>query len=242
MAAMETREVFLPARVLEICMPEWESADDAALSRAVGEAMEHAYWHWRWVMAIRQYQCRLVVVQHREANGSEMMPHYQLGDLFTLSQWHPERALVEAQTLVAESGDGLTFDLPVDKEMIEEWEELASASDLEDDNALEILASAMVLLDDAHDTYVEELGEGFYVATRGVERDLDRLLMDGFGRWSSETMQVVDRLATVAQPYIFTEEPEGVKTPVPLVYQPEVVDEVEGDAPGPVKVGGPWNG
>lgn len=225
MAAMETREVFLPARVLEACLPEWETADDATLSRAVGETMEHAYWHWRWVMAIRQYHCRMVVVQHREANGAEMMPHYQLGDMFTLSQWHPERALVEAQTLLAESGDGLTFDLPVDKEMIEEWEELAGASELDDDNALEVLACAMVLLDEAHDAYVEELGEGFYVATRGVERDLDRLLMDGFGRWSNETMQIVDKLATVAQPYIFTEQPEDMKTPVPLVYQPEVTED-----------------
>jgi len=51
---IETKEVFLPARVLEMCLKNWEDAEDAALARAVGEAMEHAYWHWRWIMAVRQ--------------------------------------------------------------------------------------------------------------------------------------------------------------------------------------------
>lgn len=220
----------MPAKVLDACLKGWEEADDEALSRAVGEAMEHAYWHWRWLMAVRQHKCRLVVVQLRDARGMEMMPHYQLGDLFTLSQWHPERALVEAQTLLAESGDGLTFDLPVDPEMLREWGELGEAFDLESDGALEILGSAMVLLDQAHDDYVEELGEDFYIATRGMERELDALIADEFGRWSAETMQIVDRHATVAMAQVFPEVPEGMTTPVPIVYQPEIIEGEEEDA------------
>lgn len=229
MPPIETREVYLPAQVLEACMKGWEEADDEVLSRAVGEAMEHAYWHWRWLMAVRHYKCRLVVVQVRDARGVEMMPHYQLGDLFTLSQWHPERALVEAQSLLAESGDGLTFDLPVDSEMLREWGELGETFDLDSDSALEVLGSAMVLMDQAHDAYVEELGEDFYIATRGMERDLDSLVADEYGRWSAETMQIVDRHATVAMTQIFPEVPEGMTTPVPVVYQPEIVEEDDDD-------------
>jgi hypothetical protein len=227
---IETREVYLPAKVLEACLSGWEDAEDEVLSQAVGEAMEHAYWHWRWLMAVRHYKCRLVVVQVRDARGVEMMPHYQLGDLFTLSQWHPERALVEAQSLLAESGDGLTFDLPVDPEMLREWGELGEGFDIESDSVLEVLGSAMVLLDQAHDAYVEELGDDFYIATRGMERDLDSLVADEFGRWSAETMQIVDRHATVAMAQIFPEVPEGMTTPVPIVYQPEIVEGEEEDA------------
>lgn len=230
MPPLETKEVYLPARVLDACLKGWEEAEDDALALAVGEAMEHAYWHWRWLMAVRQFKCRLVVVQLRDARGVEMMPHYQLGDLFTLSQWHPERALAEAQTLLAESGDGLTFDLPVDAEMLQEWSELGDAFDLDSDGALEVLGSAMVLLDQAHDAYVEELGEDFYIATRGLERDLDMLIADDFGRWSAETMQIVDRYATVAMAQIFPEVPDGMTTPVPVVYQPEIVEGEDSDA------------
>ena len=222
----ETKEVFLPAQVLDICLSNWEEAEDEVLAKAVGEAMEHAYWHWRWLMAIRAHKCRLVVVQLRDARGEDMMPHYQLGDLFTLSQWHPERALAEAQTLLAESGDGLTFDLPVDPEMMEEWGDLAQAFEVDDENALELLGAAMVLLDHAHDTYVEELGEDFYVATRGLERDLDALISDEFGRWSAETMQIVDTHATLNMAQVYPVPPKD-KKPVPLVYQPEIVDEEE---------------
>lgn len=221
---METKEVFLPAQVLDICLKNWDEAEDEVLAKAVGEAMEHAYWHWRWLMAIRAHKCRLVVVQMRDARGEDMMPHYQLGDLFTLSQWHPERALAEAQTLLAESGDGLTFDLPVDAEMMKEWGELAGVFDVDEDNALELLGAAMVLLDHAHDTYVEELGEDFYIATRGMERDLDALIIDDFGRWSAETMQIVDRHATTAMAQVYPVPPKD-KTPVPLVYQPELSDD-----------------
>jgi hypothetical protein len=222
---METKEVFLPARVLDACLKGWDEAADEVLSRAVGEAMEHAYWHWRWIMAVRQYHCRLVVVQLRDPRGEELMPHYQLGDLFTLSGWHPERALVEAQTLLSESGDGLSFDLPVDPEMMTDWKRLAAQFDIEDDNVMEILGSAMVLLDQAHDQYVEELGEAFYVATRGLERDLDKLIADDFGRWSAETMQIVDTLKTVNMAQVFPEVPEGMTTPVPVVYQPDIEDD-----------------
>jgi len=227
--ANETREVFLPARVLDICLKNWDDADDEALAKAVGEAMEHAYWHWRWLMAVRAHRCRLVVVQLRDPRGQELMPHYQLGDLFTLSQWHPERALAEAQTLMAESGDGLTFDLPVDAEMMDEWTELGEAFDLDGEAALDLLGVAMVLLDHAHDTYVEDLGEDFYVASRGLERDLDNLVADEFGRWSAETMQIVDRHATVGMAQIFPYLPDGMTTPVPLVFQPEAGDDEEGD-------------
>lgn len=227
---METKEVFLPARVLDACLKGWEEADDAALARAVGETMEHAYWHWRWLMAVRQFRCRLVVVQVRDARGEEMMPHYQIGELFTLSGWHPERALVEAQTELAESGDGLSFDLPVDHEMLAEWESIARSFDLDEESAMEMLGCAMVLLDQAHDQYVEELGENFYIATRGIERDLDNLIADEYGRWSAETMQVVDKGSTVAMAQIFPEVPEGLKTAVPLVYLPEIVEQADEDA------------
>lgn len=195
------------------------------LSRAVGEAMEHAYWHWRWVMAVRQFRCRLVVVQVRDARGVEMMPHYQIGELFTLSGWHPERALAEAQTLLAESGDGLSFDLPVDHEMIAEWTQIAKVFDIDEDNVLELLGSAMVLLDQAHDKYVEELGENFYVATRGLERELDNLIADEYGRWSAETMQIVDKTSTMGMAQVFPEVPEGMTSAVPLVYLPDIIEE-----------------
>ena len=226
---IETKEVFLPARVLDACLNGWEDADDQLLARAVGEAMEHAYWHWRWLMSVRANKCRLVVVQVRDARGVELMPHYQIGELFTLSGWHPERALAEAQTLLAESGDGLSFDLPVDSEMLSEWGEIADVFDLEDDSAMELLGSAMVLLDQAHDKYVEELGENFYIATRGIERELDNLIADEYGRWSAETMQIVDQPSTVAMAQIFPELPAGMKTPVPLVYLPDVIDEADED-------------
>lgn len=226
---LETKEVFLPSRVLDACLKGWEEADDDKLALAVGEAMEHAYWHWRWLMAVRAHKCRLVVVQVRDARGDEMYPHYQIGELFTLSGWHPERALIEAQALLNESGDGLTFDLPVDEEMLGEWEELGEAFDLDAEGALEILATAMVLLDEAHDGYVEELGEDFYVASRGLERDLDALVGDEFGRWSAETMQIVDRMATVNMTQIYTHVPDGMTTPVPIVYQPEVGEDDENE-------------
>lgn len=226
---IETKEVFLPAKVLEACLKGWEEAEDILLARAVGEAMEHAYWHWRWLMAVRQFRCRLVVVQVRDARGEELMPHYQIGELFTLSGWHPERALAEAQVLLAQSGDGLTFDLPVDNEMLAEWGEIAKVFDLDDDSALELLGSAMVLLDQAHDAYVEELGENFYIATRGIERELDALIGDEYGRWSAETMQIVDKTSTVAMAQIFPEAPEGMKTAVPIVYLPDVIDEADED-------------
>lgn len=224
---METKEVFLPSRVLDICLKGWEEADDAALARAVGETMEHAYWHWRWLMAVRGKKCRLVVVQVRDARGVEMMPHYQIGELSTLSGWHPERAIAEAQTLLAESGDGLTFDLPVDPEMIAEWGGIARNFDVDEDSALELLGTAMVLLDHAHDAYVEELGENFYVATRGLERDLDALIGDEYGRWSAETMQVVDTGKTTGMAQIFPEVPDGMTTPVPVVYLPEIIEEAD---------------
>lgn len=226
---IETKEVFLPARVLDACLKGWEEADDMQLAKAVGEAMEHAYWHWRWLMAVRQYRCRLVVVQVRDARGVELMPHYQIGELFTLSGWHPERALAEAQTELAESGDGLSFDLPVDHEMMAEWGEIARAFEIDDDGAMEVLGSAMVLLDQAHDAYVEDLGENFYIATRGLERDLDSMIADDYGRWSAETMQIVDKTSTVAMTQIFPEVPEGMTTAVPLVYLPEVIEEAEDD-------------
>lgn len=222
---IETKEVFLPAKVLDACLKGWEEADDQLLARAVGEAMEHAYWHWRWLMSVRANKCRLVVVQVRDARGVELMPHYQIGELFTLSGWHPERALAEAQTLLAESGDGLSFDLPVDSEMLEEWGEIAEVFDLEDDSAMELLGSAMVLLDQAHDAYVEELGENFYIATRGLERELDNLIADEYGRWSAETMQIVDQASTVGMAQVFPEVPAGMTTAVPLVYLPDIIDE-----------------
>ncbi len=226
---IETKEVFLPSRILEMCVKGWEEADDAALARAVGEAMEHAYWHWRWLMAVRAKKCRLVVVQVRDARGVEMMPHYQIGELSTLSGWHPERAIAEAQTELAESGDGLTFDLPVDSEMMSEWVSIARSFDVDADSALELLGSAMVLLDNAHDAYVDELGENFYVATRGLERDLDALIGDEYGRWSAETMQVVDKHSTVGMAQIFPEVPDGMTTAVPIVYLPEIIEEAEDD-------------
>lgn len=226
---LETKEVFIPARVLDICLTNWDDADDGVLARAVGEAMEHAYWHWRWLMAVRAKKCRLVVVQVRDARGEEMMPHYQIGELSTLSGWHPERAIAEAQTELAESGDGLTFDLPVDAEMMAEWGEIARSFDVDEDSAMELLGAAMVLLDHAHDAYVEELGENFYIATRGVERDLDALIADEYGRWSAETMQIVDKTSTVGMAQIFPEVPEGMKTAVPVVYLPEIIEEAEDD-------------
>jgi hypothetical protein len=227
---METREVFLPAAVLSKCLETWETADDMVLAKAVGEAVERAFWHWRWLMSIRQYACRLVVVQHRDAHGTEMMPHYQLGDLLTLSGWHPERALEEARTLLDNSGDGLTFDLPVDAEWMAEWDEIVDAMEMEEESEddfsnVELLTTAMLLMDEAHDVYVEELGEDFYIATRGPERNLEQLLDDPYGRWSHETMQIVDRDASAAQVHIFTEQPDGMKTKVPIVYQPTVPDE-----------------
>jgi len=190
-------------------------------------------------MAVRHYQCRLVVVQHRDAAGEEMMPHYQLGELNTLSGWHPERALAEAATLTQESGDGLTFDLPVDDDWMAEWQEISGAFDMDDVadgdevNELELLTTAMLLLDKAHDDYVNDLGDDFYVATRGPEHLLNNLMDDPYGRWSTDTMQIVDRDGSAVQVHIFTEQPEGITTPVPLVYQPEVGDDDEdGDDEG----------
>lgn len=230
---MQTEDVFLTAEALALIDPNWEALDDDELSEAVGEALEHAYWHWRWVMAIRDKRCKLVVVQYKDARGAEMNPHYQIGELFTLSQWHPERAVDEAKALVASSGDGLNFDLPVDDELLGEWEKMADALGVpetlsEDESEMDVMVNAMLLLDAAHDRYVEELGEDFYVATRGVARDMERLLHDPFGQWSRETMQVVDKTATQGSVHIFPDPPEGAA--VPVVYQPEVV--MEEDARG----------
>ena len=230
----DLKAVYLPAKVLRMCMVGWEQADDAELTQAVGEAMEHAYWHWRWLQAVRAHKCRLVVVQHKDANGKEMMPHYQIGELFTLSQWHPERALAEAQDLMSQGEEGMEFDLPVDDELLEEWDELADMAGLEDEGSFQLLISAMILLDEAHDRYVEELGEDFYVATRGVTRDLERLLADNFGRWSTETMRIYDRTSTVGETLVFPESAGDIlremKQPVPVAVQPEVVGE-EGEEP-----------
>ena len=225
MAEMDTREVFLPAEVLDACLENWDSAEDEALAKAVGEAMEHAYWHWRWVLAVRANRCRLIVVQGRDAVGKDMDVHYQLGDLFTLSGWHPERAMIEAQKLLAEAGDGLTFDLPVDADRLEEWGKLAEAHELEGEGALEILSTAMVLMDAAHDDYVAELGENFYIASRGQERDLRLLTQEEAGQWSLSTVQVVDKHATVNDVHIHMEPSEDAKKPVPVAFAPVVDDE-----------------
>ncbi|MCP5405511.1 MAG: hypothetical protein H6922_04745 [Pseudomonadaceae bacterium] len=225
MTVLETREVFLPDVVLKHCLPEWETAEDEVLSQAVGEAMEHAYWHWRWVMAIREHRCRLVVVQASDADGKEMDVHYQLGDLFTLSGWHPERALVEAQGLLAEASDGLSFDLPVDAEMLAEWDQLAAVHDIEEENKLEVMASAMVLMDAAHDDYVEDLGPDFYIATRGLERDVRLLTGEEAGQWSLSTPTIIDRVATVNDVHVHTEPSGDPRKPVAVVYAPEVEDE-----------------
>lgn len=238
MAKVETREVFLPAKVLDLCLEGWDDAADEELSQAVGETMEHAFLHLRWLVAIRQHRCRLVVVQLKNPQGEELNPHYQLGDLLTLSGWHPERALEEARELVAESGDGLTFDLPVDDDMLADWDALASALGVEepesrdDPSPLELLASAMVLLDAAHDDYVQDLGEDFYIATRGAARAVDALLADPFGHWSAETMQVIDpNSTTTPQTQLYPDPPASLEGKVPVVYQPSITNEAEEDEP-----------
>jgi len=230
----ETREVFLPAKVLDLCLEGWDDAADEELSQAVGETMEHAFLHLRWLLAIRQHRCRLVVVQLKNPQGEELNPHYQLGDLLTLSGWHPERALEEARELVAASGDGLTFDLPVDEDMLADWDALATTLGVEasaspdDPSPLELLASAMVLLDDAHDDYVQDLGEDFYIATRGTARAVDALVADPFGQWSAETMQVIDPApATVGQTQLFPDPPAALEGKVPVVYQPNLANDEE---------------
>ncbi len=229
MPKTETREVFLPAKVLELCLEGWDDAADEELSQAVGETMEHAFLHLRWLLAIRQHRCRLVVVQLKNPQGEELNPHYQLGDLITLSAWHPERALEEARELVAESGDGLTFDLPVDDDMLADWDALAATlgveaqDNLEEPSPLELMASAMVLLDAAHDDYVQDLGENFYIATRGSARAMDTLCADPFGHWSAETMQVIDpNPGTSTQTQLFPDPPTALEGKVPVVYQPTV--------------------
>ncbi len=230
----ETREVFLPSKILELCLEGWEDATDDALSQAVGETMEHAFLHLRWLLAIRQHRCRLVVVQLKNPQGEELNPHYQLGDLITLSGWHPERALEEARELVAESGDGLTFDLPVDDEMLQDWAELAESLGIEapagpdEPNELELLAAAMVLLDAAHDDYVQDLGEDFYIATRGIARAVDALCADPFGEWSAETMQIIDpNQTTTAQTQLYPDPPTALEGKVPVVYQPSIIADPE---------------
>jgi hypothetical protein len=218
----EVREIYMPARVLAACMPDWDSADDGDLSQAVGDALEHAWWHWRWLLAIREHKCRLVVVQLRDGQGHELYPHYQIGDMFTLSQWHPERAVADAQVLLASSGDGLSFDLPLEADLVAELEKLGAKLGVDsDEGVLDVVISAMLLLDEAHDKYVEELGDDFYIATRGIERDLDRLLDSPDGRWSNDTMQIIDTRATITMNQIYTENENG-ETPenVPVVYQP----------------------
>lgn len=232
------QEIFLPAKVLRVCLQahhgnavkDWQELDEELLFREVGESLEHGWWHWGWLQAVRRHKCRLVVVQAQDAKGDDMYPQYQLGDLFTLSGWHPERALAEAEKLLDESdGDGLMVGIPADQGLLEAWSELADEHNLDEENALDVLAGAMILLDHAHDRYVAELGDAFYIATRGLERDLDNLLDDEEGRWSAETMQIVDKHATVSQVHIFTEQPEYLEKPVPLVYQPVVGDAEENE-------------
>lgn len=232
---LQTEEIFLSAEVLALIDPDWENMTDEDLSEAVGEFLEHAYWHWRWLLAVRDKRCKLVVVQYKNAQGAEMNPHYQIGEFFTLSGWHPERAAEEARSLV--NGIGETFELPVDEDLLTEWEQLADRLGLaetlnEDENELDIMINAMLLLDARHDAYVQELGEDFYIATRGVAKDIDRLLADEFGQWSRETMQVVDKTATIGMAHIFLNPPDGN---VPVVYQPEIVKDqdtrhAQGDA------------
>lgn len=218
---LETKEVFLPDKVLKWCLDDWESAEDEQLAKAVGEGMEHAYWHWRWVMAIRAHKCRLVVVQARDVGGKNLNPHYQLGDLLTLSGWHPARAIEEARTLLNEAGDGLTFDLPVDGDMMDEWGGIAKEFELDDESWLEVLATAMVLMDDAHDQYVQELGDDFYIATRGLERDLHILSHEEAGQWSNATVRVVDKTATVNDVHIYMKSAPDSKKAVPIAYPPD---------------------
>jgi hypothetical protein len=228
----ETREVFLPAKVLDICLAEWDDAPDDVLALAVGETMEHAFLHLRWLLAVRKHRCRLVVVQLKNPRGEELDPHHQVGELSTLSGWHPERALEEARELLNDSGDGLTFDLPIDDEMLRDWDDLAEVLGLEEPgedepNNLELLASAMVLLDDAHDTYVQDLGDDFYIATRGYTATLNSLEADPFGGWSADTMQVVDSTASVAMHEIYVNPPAALEGKVPVVFEPEPADETE---------------
>lgn len=223
-------DVFLPAPLLSQLVEDWEDYPDEQLVQVVGEAIEGAYSYFMWLMAVREHQCRLVVVQYRQqtpdGSGEEMYPHHQIGELYTLSGIHPEMAVAGAADLVEQSEDGITFALPLHDEVEAQIKAVADQFDLSEEDA-DVLVVAMLILQAEHDMYLEELDDQvFYLASRGLELQSDALLASDFGDWAIRLIGVIDEPGTTAMTEIYAEQPDEIKQPVPLFCQ-YVMDEGE---------------
>ncbi len=218
--------IFIPSAMLTHFVENWEDLEDETLLQIVGERIESAYFYFMWLMAVRQTGCRLVIVQYADQSLKEVYPHHQIGDLFILSCMHPERAIAEAMDLETEGDDGIGFVLPFSPEIEGHIYDIAKQFDLETEEDTEILMTAMLMIQAAHETYLEELDENmFYVATRGTEEGIDALLADEHGDWAVKMMGIIDENGTSAMNKIYAEKPKDAKKDVPVFFQYDIDEE-----------------
>ena len=162
--------------------------------------------------------------------GSEKYPHHQIGELFTLSAMHPEKAMAEEQNMCRDGEDGVTFSMPFSQEIEAQIEHLAAAFDIAVDEPDQLM-TGMLLLEMAHEDYLAEMNENmFYIATRGLEPDVDTLLLSEHGDWTAHMMAVLDSDTTVSQTEIYATvddapEENGKPLKVPLFCQFQAEDE-----------------
>lgn len=228
-------DIFLPTEILDKLFDNWDEAPEDQFAEAIAETVEHCWFYFQWIMAVREHDCRLVVVQYAEDGadgtaGSEKYPHHQIGELFTLSGMHPEKAMVDAQTMCRDGEDGVTFSMPFSAEIEAQIGHLAAAFDILADEPDQLLVG-MLLLEMAHEDYLADMNEGmFYIATRGLENDVDTLLLSEHGDWTAHMMAVLDSSDTVSDTEIYaTKDDAPSEKKVPLFCQFQAED--EGDTP-----------
>lgn len=217
-------DIFLPTEILDQLFDNWEDAPEEQFASAIAETVEHCWFYFQWIMAVREHDCRLVVVQYADTEAAEKYPHHQIGELFSLSKMHPEKAMAEAQTMCRDGEDGVTFSMPFSQEIKAQIEHLAAAFDIAADE-VDQLITGMLLLEMAHEDYLADMDENmFYIATRGVEADVDTLLLSEHGDWTAHMMAVLDTPKTQSDTEIFASredapEVDGVTQQVPLFCQ-----------------------
>lgn len=223
--------VFLPHSLLTEFIENYAPFEDAEdfsddLLNNVGELIEDAFLYFMWQMAVREHNCRLVVVQYADQNGKEIYPHKQIGDLHSLASMHQEAAIEEALQIFNDNDEGVTIDMPFNKETEHYFKDISAAFDITSEDT-DILIGAMLLLQRGHEEYLADLDQDmFYIATRGLEKDIDDLLASEHGDWAAKMMGVIDFEGTTATTEIYAEQADGEKN-VPLFCQYSVEGEMD---------------
>jgi|GEM_PF-1771589 len=223
-------DIFLPTEILDQMFENWEEAPEDEFASAIAETVEHCWFYFQWLLAVREHDCRLVVVQYADDEGTEKYPHHQIGELFTLSSMHPEKAMADAQNMCRDGEDGVTFSMPFSKEVEGQIGHLAAAFDISADEPDQLM-TGMLLLEMAHEDYLADMNENmFYIATRGLESDVDALLLSEHGDWTAHMMAVLDDTNTASHTEIYATvedapEVDGKTQKVPLFCQFQAEDD-----------------